>query len=114
MTLRDRLIKVLRRHGRSTTAPTQAALDEFLDVVRREADGVDLEPEEDPEGAAESSLTATEYIDCPHCGERIGIALDLSGDDQDGIQDCEVCCSPIHITYSVARGRMSGFSARAS
>ncbi len=114
-TLRERLIKVLRRHGLATTEPTQTALDDFLEVVRLEAEEADLEREEDPAGESDDSpLTATEHIDCPHCGERIGIPLDLSGDDQDFIQDCEVCCSPIHITYSVTDGRMRDFTARSS
>jgi len=39
-------------------------------------------------------------IDCPYCGERIGILLDASAGEQDYIEDCQVCCRPItvHVT----------------
>ncbi len=91
------------------------AIDDFLETLRLEADQEALDAPDDEEEAADGEpSTVMEFVDCPHCGERIGIALDLSGDDQDAIQDCDVCCSPIHITYSVNRGRMTNFSAQAS
>jgi len=38
----------------------------------------------------------TEYdIDCPYCGERISVLLDTSIEQQEYIEDCQVCCSPI-------------------
>lgn len=44
------------------------------------------------DGTAETeSLVA-----CPHCGEQNEIALDPgSGNDQEYIEDCHVCCRPI-------------------
>ena len=36
-------------------------------------------------------------IDCPHCGEYFTIVVDASLGDQDYIEDCYVCCSPIRI-----------------
>jgi len=36
-------------------------------------------------------------IDCPYCGETIGILLDTSVDSQIYVEDCQVCCSPIVI-----------------
>ena len=32
---------------------------------------------------------------CPYCGEPAEAALDLSGGDQEYIEDCPVCCRPI-------------------
>ncbi|MBX8487089.1 MULTISPECIES: CPXCG motif-containing cysteine-rich protein [Pseudomonas] len=33
--------------------------------------------------------------DCPYCGEPVEAVLDLSGGDQQYIEDCPVCCRPI-------------------
>ncbi|OYT97152.1 MAG: CPXCG motif-containing cysteine-rich protein [Pseudomonas sp. PGPPP3] len=32
---------------------------------------------------------------CPYCGEPVEALLDLSGGDQQYIEDCSVCCRPI-------------------
>ena len=47
------------------------------------------------DGDAETSATVT----CPHCGEEVEITLDPSGgDQQEYIEDCEVCCNPWSVT----------------
>jgi hypothetical protein len=34
-------------------------------------------------------------VDCPYCGEPNTIALDPgSGEDQEYVEDCQVCCRP--------------------
>ncbi|KPY87633.1 Cysteine-rich CPXCG protein [Pseudomonas syringae pv. spinaceae] len=33
--------------------------------------------------------------DSPYCGEPVEAVLDLSGGDQQYIEDCPVCCRPI-------------------
>ena len=44
---------------------------------------------------------------CPYCGERIEVAVDASGGDQDCIEDCQVCCRPIALAVRVdASGRV--------
>lgn len=35
---------------------------------------------------------------CPYCGESITLVVDLSIDRQEYIEDCFVCCRPIHVT----------------
>jgi hypothetical protein len=40
-----------------------------------------------------------ESITCPYCWETIEIALDLSVEEQQYVEDCSVCCRPIVITY---------------
>jgi transcription elongation factor Elf1 len=48
---------------------------------------------------------------CPYCREKISMLLDLSEDGtQTYIEDCEVCCRPIQITFSVDEHKLSGFS----
>lgn len=39
-------------------------------------------------------LESQDY-DCPYCGEPVEALLDLSGGDQQYIEDCPVCCRPI-------------------
>jgi transcription elongation factor Elf1 len=49
---------------------------------------------------------------CPHCGEQISMVLDLTVRRQSYVEDCEVCCNPIEISYSVQDEELSSFVAR--
>ena len=40
-------------------------------------------------------------INCPYCGEMIWIQIDCSIENQTYIEDCQVCCRPIHINVTV-------------
>jgi transcription elongation factor Elf1 len=51
---------------------------------------------------------------CPHCGEEISMVLDLSVSRQSYVEDCEVCCRPIEISYAVEDDALIGFAARSS
>jgi transcription elongation factor Elf1 len=51
------------------------------------------------------------YFSCPYCGEQISMVLDLSVDKQTYVEDCEVCCNPIEISYSVEDEELANFSA---
>ncbi|MBT3183455.1 MAG: CPXCG motif-containing cysteine-rich protein [Nitrospina sp.] len=42
-----------------------------------------------------------QFFNCPHCGETISVLVDLSISNQEYIEDCEVCCRPIEISYAV-------------
>jgi transcription elongation factor Elf1 len=42
----------------------------------------------------------TEVI-CPHCGEVIGVRIDVSAGSHSYIEDCEVCCQPIEFLVRV-------------
>ena len=39
-----------------------------------------------------------QFFNCPYCGQRISVLLDLSVPAQSYIEDCEVCCNPIEVT----------------
>ena len=41
-------------------------------------------------------------ISCPYCGEGITILVDDSVDQQQYIEDCEVCCRPMVIAVNVS------------
>ena len=40
-------------------------------------------------------------INCPFCGETINILIDCSVPEQQYVEDCQVCCSPILIGVTV-------------
>lgn len=49
---------------------------------------------------------------CPYCNEKISMILDISVDDeQDYVEDCEVCCRPIQLRFSSQNGALTGFRA---
>ena len=52
------------------------------------------------------------YFYCPYCGEEISMVLDLSVRRQTYVEDCEVCCNPIEISYSVEGAALSTFAAK--
>jgi transcription elongation factor Elf1 len=49
---------------------------------------------------------------CPYCGEQISMVLDLSVPRQTYVEDCEVCCNPIEINYSVQDDALMSFHAK--
>jgi hypothetical protein len=52
------------------------------------------------------------FFPCPYCGEEISMVLDPSVSDQSYIEDCEVCCRPIEIRYSIEDDALVEFAAR--
>ena len=40
------------------------------------------------------------------------MVLDLSVQRQTMVEDCEVCCQPIQVSYAVADGELRAFDAR--
>ncbi len=48
---------------------------------------------------------------CPYCGAEISMLLDPSQTDQRYIEDCEVCCNPIEIHFSLEEGHVTSFQA---
>lgn len=52
---------------------------------------------------------------CPFCNERISMLLDLSeSGEQSYVEDCEVCCKPIQISFSVENSQLVSFAAQAA
>ncbi len=54
------------------------------------------------------------HFACPYCGENISMLLDLSEAQQQYIEDCEVCCRPIEITFTVESDSVQSWSASGS
>ena len=42
------------------------------------------------------------FFVCPYCGENISMLIDLNFNNQKYIEDCEVCCRPIELSFSVS------------
>jgi len=61
------------------------------------------EPHSDPE---------EHFFNCPYCGEEISMILDFSVRRQVYVEDCEVCCNPIEISYRVEGDSLSNFTAK--
>ena len=41
------------------------------------------------------------FFNCPYCWQTISMILDLSVEEQTYVEDCEVCCKPIEISYKI-------------
>ena len=51
------------------------------------------------------------YFKCPYCLEKISMLLDLSEEGQQTyVEDCEVCCHPIQLSFEVMQGKLKNFS----
>lgn len=48
---------------------------------------------------------------CPYCGAEISMLLDTSIRRQNYVEDCEVCCQPIDVSYTVGEGVVTDFRA---
>ena len=63
--------------------------------------GDELHDEDFPLGDGTADTEAT--VVCPYCGEENEIAVDPgSGDSQEYIEDCQVCCRPIQFVLERA------------
>ncbi|MGZ3711309.1 MAG: CPXCG motif-containing cysteine-rich protein [Bdellovibrionota bacterium] len=48
---------------------------------------------------------------CPYCHQPISFLVDAYSGSQSYIEDCEVCCRPIQISYEAEEGEITGFTA---
>ncbi|MCF6753759.1 MULTISPECIES: CPXCG motif-containing cysteine-rich protein [Pseudomonadaceae] len=46
-------------------------------------------------------MLESQLYQCPYCGESAEALLDLSGGDQQYVEDCPVCCRPAVFDLSV-------------
>jgi cysteine-rich CPXCG protein len=40
-------------------------------------------------------------LQCPYCGEPIELLIDYSEQQQQYIEDCQVCCRPINVAVDI-------------
>lgn len=60
----------------------------------------------------ESESLVEHRFTCPHCWERITMLFDLSDTGQSYVEDCEVCCNPIVLTFTARNGVVVFLDAR--
>jgi transcription elongation factor Elf1 len=65
-----------------------------------------------PASARKSAIAVEHFFSCPYCGEEVSMVLDLSVRRQTYVEDCEVCCNPIEISYSLEDNEISSFAAK--
>ena len=41
-------------------------------------------------------------VECPYCGETIDVLIDPTAEQQDYVEDCQVCCRPIDFEVTVS------------
>lgn len=51
------------------------------------------------------------FFTCPYCWQTVSMILDLSIEEQSYVEDCEVCCHPIQISYMAEAFVLTDFSA---
>jgi len=44
-------------------------------------------------------------VQCPYCWEYIDVIIDDCGEDQQYIEDCQVCCRPINFHVVVSENQ---------
>jgi len=40
-----------------------------------------------------------QQVSCPFCAERLVILVDLSAGGQSYVEDCQVCCQPMQVSF---------------
>lgn len=41
------------------------------------------------------------FFICPYCSSQISMLLDTSIKQQEYVEDCEVCCNPVQVIFTV-------------
>ena len=50
------------------------------------------------------------YFDCPHCWENQLKMIDPSINNQNFIEDCQVCCNPLEFDLTILDNTLQSFS----
>lgn len=51
------------------------------------------------------------FFTCPYCGESISMVLEELYGSQSYVEDCQVCCNPIQISFDVEDGAVVNVNA---
>ena len=52
------------------------------------------------------------FLVCPYCWQTISMIFDGSTASQTYVEDCEVCCRPLQVTYHSEDGRILSAEAK--
>jgi len=51
------------------------------------------------------------FFTCPYCWETISMILDPDMSEEVFVEDCQVCCNPIEISFIMKSGNLQSFQA---
>jgi transcription elongation factor Elf1 len=51
------------------------------------------------------------FFTCPYCWEKISMLLDIYEEESTYIEDCEVCCRPIELSFRFSGEVLVSFTA---
>jgi len=51
------------------------------------------------------------FFTCPYCWKEISFLIDTSVESQKYVEDCEICCNPIEVSYEIIDNSVSFFEA---
>lgn len=60
------------------------------------------------------SLLAELSVTCPSCWERHPVVIDLTDEQRTLIEDCQVCCNPMQISYQLDGNDVTDIGAEAA
>jgi transcription elongation factor Elf1 len=66
--------------------------------------GTNIRETAQEDGMIQSDTVVEHRFTCPHCWEQITMLFDLADAEQPYVEDCEVCCNPISLRFSVRNG----------
>ncbi len=52
------------------------------------------------------------FFTCPYCWEKISMLLDPDMSDEVYVEDCQVCCNPIEIKFTMIDGKLISFCSK--
>lgn len=52
------------------------------------------------------------FFICPYCWQTVSMVLDVTVPSQTYVEDCEVCCQPIEVSYKVEDESLAEFNAQ--
>jgi hypothetical protein len=58
-----------------------------------------------------SEFMVESTVVCPSCWEETTVLIDVSGDEHTMIEDCQVCCNPMELTFTIEDGELVSIEA---
>ncbi|MBT8080724.1 MAG: CPXCG motif-containing cysteine-rich protein [Gammaproteobacteria bacterium] len=49
-------------------------------------------------------------ISCPYCAEPMHIVIDLSAGGQSYVEDCQICCQPMQVSFDTDGEQLLGLT----
>lgn len=50
-----------------------------------------------------------QFFTCPYCWEQISMILDPDMENEEYVEDCQVCCRPIVVAFKISNSEVTSF-----